>query len=61
MKYIKYTICIMIVVSILSFCKTNAIGIGQLTINFVGNVETGAQKKRQKIRNMREKHHAMVH
>lgn len=43
MKYIKYTIYIMIVVSILSFCKTNAIGIGQLTINFVGNVETGAQ------------------
>ena len=48
MKYIKCTICIMIVVSILSFCKTNAIGIGQLTINFVGNVETGAQQKKTK-------------
>lgn len=46
MKYIKYTICIMIVVSVLSFCKTNAIGIGQLTINFVGNVETGEHQKK---------------
>lgn len=46
MKYIKYTMFIILVVSVLSFCKTSAIGIGQLTINFVGNVETGEQPKK---------------
>lgn len=45
MKYLKYTFLIMLLTSVLSIANIDALGIGSLTINFLGNVETTAHQK----------------